>query len=186
MLVLLTHKYKTNTGSVSQAMDKLACLNSSNGAAGVINKLSHPMIDIRLRSTKNIIFKIKNNLLVGIMNDDDMKKELFHQLMQAVKLSVEELRQDEISPLSKRKYEDQLQQLMCLITTICDLHREEFVAEFSFDMTNSLNSLIESEYIGGITKTSVQKVCMCQCFMCENNGCMYSLDGTKHEVSHAK
>lgn len=132
---------------------------SFSGLGTLLNKLSHHNIDTRLRSTKNLIFKSKNNLIAEIIENVSLSHQLFQGILQSFELTFQELNNDEITSLLKRKLEIQLQQLLDLVTQLCNIQCETFNNNLFSDILPILNSLVATDNIGKVLSNHAQRVC---------------------------
>lgn len=128
------------------------------GLGSLMNKLAHPLLDTRLRSTKNLIFKFKNNLIADVLENSTLSKQLFQGISQSIRLSFEELSNDEMTPLLKHKVENQLQQLLDLVMQ-CTAHCTVFSHDYFSDIVEVLNSLPETVGVSKVICNRVQQVC---------------------------
>ena len=138
---------------------------SPSSSSSLRAKLLHPLLDTRLRATKNLLFKSRSGLLpMGESDGVGEQQRLVDCVAQSLQLSTRELQQDQgrdLTPLLKRKVDTQIQQLLDLASQVCggEAGAGTGTALNFTDLVSSLHSLVSCDKIGKVLTTHAQKVC---------------------------
>ena len=126
----------------------------------LLKKLIHPLLDTRFRATKNLSFKIKNQLIRDTPGNYEFSECLLGNIALSLNISSEELGNGDMTSLQKRKVEFQIQQLLDLISQLISCVVEsKHVENLSLtSIVSSLQSLVVCNNIGKVISSRSQQV----------------------------